>query len=139
MIEPENAEIVLDDVLWSNGVGDAGDSVWCFCDYARGRVTIVRDNTHTVVELPSGEADGLAFDIEGGVWVAQPRHGSLVRIMVDDGTIDRTLEVPGAQPASVAFDGDDMYITTIATESRSGELLRVRAPIPGRHHHHALI
>jgi gluconolactonase len=135
---PESAEVALEDVLWPNGVGDAGDGVLCFCDYARGRVTIVRGDEHTVVDLPAGEADGLAFDIEDGVWIAQPRAGSLVRITLDGG-IDRTIELDGRQPASVAFDGDDMYVTTIATETMPGELLRLPAPIPGRHHHHAFI
>jgi sugar lactone lactonase YvrE len=135
---PDMADVVLDDVLWSNGVGDAGDGIWCFNDYARGRLTIVRGGERTVVDLPSGEADGLAFDIQDGIWIAQPRTGSLVRVRLD-GTIDQTVELPGRQPASVAFDGDDMFVTTIASESMPGELLRLRAPIPGRHHHHALI
>src|SRR5581483_12414320 len=55
---PEDAAPVLDDVLWPNGVGDVGDGTWCFCDYARGRVTIVRGDDRTVVDTPSGEADG---------------------------------------------------------------------------------
>ena len=38
---PEHAEVALDDVMWPNGVGDAGLGIWCFCDYSRGRVTIV--------------------------------------------------------------------------------------------------
>jgi sugar lactone lactonase YvrE len=56
-----------------------------------------------------------------------------------DGTVAQTLDLPGLQPASVAFDGDVMYVTTIANESRAGELLRVPAPIPGRRHHFATI
>lgn len=135
---PETAEVALDDVMWSNGVGDAGDGIWCFCDYSRGRVTILRAGTPTVVDLSSGEADGLAFDIDGGVWVAQPRAGSLVRITLD-GEVERTIELLGRQPASVAFDGDAMYVTTIASDSTPGELLRLPAPVPGRHHHHAII
>jgi gluconolactonase len=135
---PEVGTAVLDDVMWPNGVGDEGDGIWCFCDYARGRVTIIDGDERRVVETPSGEADGLAFDIDGGIWVAQPRAGSLVRITLD-GHIDQTLELPGVQPASLAFDGDDLYVTTIANETRSGELLRLAAPIPGRHHHHAFI
>jgi len=135
---PETAEVALDDVLWPNGVGDAGDDVWCFCDYTRGRVTIGQGDQRTIAETPSGEADGLAFDIEGGVWVAQPRAHSLLRLTLD-GKVDRTLDLPGRQPASVAFDGDAMYVTTIATQTAPGELLRLSAPIPGRHHHHALI
>ena len=70
---PEQAEIVLEDVEWPNGVGDAGDGIWCFCDYSRGRVTVVTGDDRRVLTTPSGEADGLAFDIDGGVWVAQPR------------------------------------------------------------------
>src|SRR4051812_38291864 len=136
--ERESADVVLDDVLWPNGVGDAGDGIVCFCDYTRGRVTILTGDARIDVVTPSGEADGMAFDIDGGIWVAQPRAGSLVRITLE-GEIDRTLDLPGRQPASVAFDGDDMYVTTIATERAPGELLRLAAPIPGRHHHHALI
>src|SRR4051812_42461686 len=107
---PETGTLVLEDVEWPNGVGDAGDDVWCFCDYSRGRVTIVNGDDRRVVTTPSGEADGLAFDIEDGVWVAQPRAGSIVRITLD-GVVDQTLDVPGVQPASLAFDGDTMYIT----------------------------
>lgn len=132
------SEVVVDDVDWPNGVGDNGDGVWCFCDYHRGTVTIVDGDERRVASTPSGEADGLAFDEEGGIWVAQPRAGSLVRLRLD-GTVDQTLELPGHQPASLAFDGDTLYVTTIASESRSGELLRVPAPIPGRRHHLATI
>jgi sugar lactone lactonase YvrE len=136
---PEHADIALEDVLWPNGVGDAGDDIWCFCDYSRGRVTVVTRDDRKVLTTPSGEADGLAFDIDGGVWVAQPRAQSLVRIVLEDGKVDQTIDLPGVQPASLAFDGDVLYITTIANETRSGELLRMATPIPGRRHHHAII
>ena len=126
--------IVVDDIHWPNGVGDNGGGVWCFCDYSRGTVTIVDGDDRRVLSTPSGEADGLAFDDGGGVWVAQPRAGSLVRLRLDDGSVDRTLDVPGHQPASVAFDDDTMYVTTIATESQPGALLRLPAPVPGRRH-----
>jgi gluconolactonase len=135
---PESGTLVLEDVEWPNGVGDI-DGAWCFCDYSRGRVTIVTGKDHRVVTTPSGEADGLAFDIDGGMWIAQPRAGSLVRIMLEDGAVAETIELPGFQPASLAFDGDVLYVTTIAGETRSGELLRLTAPVPGRLHHHATI
>jgi gluconolactonase len=136
---PETAEIVLDDVDWPNGVGDAGDGVWCFCDYNRGTVTIDSDRgSQTVLHTPSGEADGLAFDDDGGLWIAQPRASSLVRLRFD-GSVDQTVELPGRSPASLAFDGDVMYVTTIANEAHSGELLRLRAPIGGHRHHLATL
>ena len=134
----ESAEIAVDDVLWPNGVGDDGNGVWCCNDYTRGRVNLVERGAKRFITTPAGEADGLAFDEDGGVWVAQPRAASLVRLRLD-GTVDQTLDLPGLQPASVAFDGDAMYVTTIANETRSGELLRLRAPIAGRRHHFATI
>ncbi|HEV3226414.1 MAG TPA: SMP-30/gluconolactonase/LRE family protein [Acidimicrobiales bacterium] len=135
---PEVALVALEDVEWPNGVGDDGEGAWCICDYSRGRVTVIRGQDRNVVQTPSGEADGLAFDDEGAMWVAQPQAGSLVRMTLD-GRVDRTLELLGFQPASLAFDDDTLYVTTIASETRSGELLRVPAPIPGRRHHHATI
>ena len=135
---PETSELVIDNIEWPNGVGDTGDGVWCCNDYSRGRVWVIDGDDHRMLTTPTGEADGLAFDEEGGVWVAQPRAGSLVRLRLD-GSVDQTLELPGVQPASVAFDDDTMYVTTIANDSRSGELLRLRAPIAGRRHHFATI
>ena len=136
---PEQGHAVLENVEWPNGVGDAGDGVWCFCDYSRGTVTMMTGDEPRVVNTPSGEADGLAFDIDGGVWVAQPRAQSIVRILLEDGTFDRSIDLRGMQPASLAFDDDVLYVTTIATDTRSGELLRMNAPIPGRRHHYATI
>jgi len=135
---PTTSAVALDDVMWPNGVGDAGLGIWCFCDYSRGQVTIIENGQHRVVKTPSGEADGLAFDVDDGIWVAQPRAGSLVRLTLD-GKVDRTLDIPGVQPASLAFDGDILYVTTIATETRPGELLRLDAPVAGRRHHYATI
>ena len=80
----------------------------------------------------------MAFDVDDGVWVAQPRAQSLVRLTLD-GKVDRTIDLPGVQPASLAFDGDVLYVATIANETRSGELLRLAAPIAGRRHHYATI
>jgi gluconolactonase len=135
---PEKAEIVLEDVAWPNGVGDDG-SKWCICDYHRGTVTLLaRNGERRVLETPSGEADGLAFDGDGGMWVAQPRSNSLVRFD-PDGNVDRTLDLPGHQVASVAFDHDAMYVTTIADEEKSGALLRVDAGVGGLRHHLATI
>jgi gluconolactonase len=130
---PESAELVLDDVAWPNGVGDNG-STWSFCDYHRGTVTrIDRERGRRVFTMPDKEADGLAFDDSGGTWVAQPRHHRLIRFD-DDGNVDRTLELEGHQPASLAFGGDALYVTTIASENTSGALLRVDAGVSGPRH-----
>ena len=138
IMSPETAELVLDDVAWPNGVGDNG-SAWCFCDYHRGTVTLIdRDGKRRVLDMPADEADGLAFDRTGATWVAQPRHGRLICVG-PDGNVDRSLDLEGHQPASLAFDDDAMYVTTIASEKTSGALLRVDAGVSGPRHRVATI
>jgi len=137
---PETADLVLDDVAWPNGVGDDG-STWRFCDYNRGTVTVMDHgggDDRRVLRTPSGEADGMAFDVDDGMWVAQPRSHSLVRF-APNGEVDRTLDVGEHQPASLAFGGDAMYVTTIASPDVSGALLRVDAGVTGPRHHTATI
>ena len=125
------ATIVLEDVAWPNGVGDDG-STWRFCDYQRGTVTVMDRGAGPdlrVLDTPSGEADGMAFDDDDGMWVAQPRSHSLVRF-TPDGDVDRTISLAGQQPASVAFGGDAMYVATIASEHDVGSAVTSR----GRRH-----
>jgi gluconolactonase len=132
------SEAVLEDVAWPNGVGDDGER-WCFCDYHRGTVTLVpHAGERRVLAAPGGEADGLAFDDDGGIWIAQPRHHELVRFD-RDGTVSQTLDVEGHQPSSIAFDGDTLYVTTIAGDAMSGALLRVDAGVSGPRHRLATI
>jgi len=70
--------------------------------------------------------------------VAQPRHGRLICVGTD-GNVDRSLDLEGHQPASLAFDDDAMYVTTIASEKTSGALLRVDAGVSGPRHRVATI
>ncbi|HEY2815137.1 MAG TPA: SMP-30/gluconolactonase/LRE family protein [Acidimicrobiales bacterium] len=130
---PENAELVVDDIGWPNGVGDDG-STWRFCDYHRGTITVIdRDGGRRLVTTPSGEADGMAFDDDGGMWIAQPRSHSLVRF--DAGLdVDRTIDLGDHQPASLAFGAGTMFVTTIAGEGAPAALLRVDAGVTGPRH-----
>ena len=58
--------------------------------------------------------DGLAVDSEGHIWVAV-FGDACIRRYAPDGQLADRLELPGRQPTSVAFGGDDLgdlYITT---------------------------
>lgn len=58
--------------------------------------------------------DGLAIDLEGGVWSAQWAGSRIVRYD-RDGRVDRTIKLPVSRPTHCAFGGDDLrtlYITT---------------------------
>jgi sugar lactone lactonase YvrE len=68
--------------------------------------------------------DGLAVDVEGGVWSAKWNGGRVVRYL-PDGTVDRVIELPVANPTSVAFGGpgfDRLFITTASIESGPDDL-----------------
>lgn len=84
-------------------------------------------------ELP----DGLAVDIEGGVWVAVARgDGEVVRIGAD-GVIERRIRIPSTFVSSLTFGGPeltDLYVVTAdntRTEDRKGAIFRTKVDIPG--------
>ena len=128
---PEQADEVLTGVHWPNGVGDA-DGTWCFCDYAQGTVTLLQgdgDAPRRVIRTPNGEADGLAIDGDGGIWVALA-GGEGIAGFTQDGELTDTVALPGHMVTSLAFDGaSTMYVTTREL------LLSMPAPVPGPRHH----
>jgi gluconolactonase len=120
---------VLDEtVVWPNGIGlsPAGDRLYA-SDYARAHVvTMELDGSgHDVfAESPSGSADGLAVDVEGGVWVALGDAGAVARFTAD-GELDAVVDVPADFVSSISFRGTDVLITTV------GALFRARSEVAG--------
>ena len=93
-------------------------------------------------KVPNGVPDGLAIDVEGGVWVAAAMGSEVVRFR-HDGTVDRQIKVPLTMPSSVVFGGrdlQDLYIVT-GDERYFGDdpvqpppratIFRTRSEIPG--------
>jgi sugar lactone lactonase YvrE len=82
--------------------------------------------------------DGATVDSEGFVWCAQWGGSAVVRY-TPGGQIDRVLEVPVAQPTSIAFGGPDlelMFVTSAAHALRApqtgaGDLFVYNAPVRG--------
>jgi sugar lactone lactonase YvrE len=128
---------VIPGIVWVNGCGvDVERARTYACDYDSGTVWVLDGaGLRVFAEIPGGEADGLAVDHEGGVWVATALGGTVVRLDPDDGTIVDGLSLGGAV-TSVAFDGADAMILTTAGTSRDdpGALLRLPAPVPGARH-----
>ena len=96
---------------------------------ANGRPLVIGElSTASVPGLP----DGLATDVDDGLWVAWYRGSAVVRIDVVGGAIDR-FAVPTAKPLSVCFADDELYVVT-RSEVESGEtgaLLCARSPVAG--------
>lgn len=116
----------VEGVRWPNGLAFTPDGEALYvCEYAESRVLIVRDGEREVfAHAPTGECDGLAVDIEGGVWVALGSGGAVARF-TPDGRLDTTVTIPGAFTSSVAFHGTDLIVTA------AGELVSVPVGIAG--------
>ena len=136
---------VLDQVVWPNGIGfsPGGETLYA-SDFATGDVIALdleSGDRRTLARTPSGDADGLAVDADGSVWVALGSGGAIGRYS-PQGELEDTLDVPSGFVTSLCFggeDGRDLYITTMDnTEdpSKRGTLFRTRAeraglPVPG--------
>ncbi|HEY3020059.1 MAG TPA: SMP-30/gluconolactonase/LRE family protein, partial [Solirubrobacteraceae bacterium] len=134
---------VLPGVDWANGCAYSPDGRTFYgCDYQRGVVLAAErrdDGTYgpprTVVVSPSGEADGLAVDEHGALWVALGSAGRVGRFR-PDGTLEDELEVPGGFVASLCFggaDGRDLFVTTAGSDEdpTAGAVFLTRAPVAG--------
>ena len=119
---PATAAIIVPGVEWVNGCGFSPDGATFYgCDYRRGAVLAARredDGSYgaasVLIESPSGEADGLAVDENGAIWVALGGAGTVGRFL-PDGELEETIDVPASFVASLCFggsDGRDLFVTT---------------------------
>jgi gluconolactonase len=128
--EGGEAEMLFAGIPWPNGIGFSPDGESLYVsDYASGQVLVRRSSgpPEVFAETPSGDADGLAVDAEGGVWVALGSGGGIGRYS-PRGRLEEVLDIPADFVSSLCFGGEDMqdlYVTT------AGGLFRGRADVPG--------
>ncbi len=122
------AERVIGGVEWPNGIGLSPNGRTLYvCDYSTGEVIAHGGDTRVFAQSPSGEADGLAVDREGGVWVATGSGGGIARFSAS-GELEDQVDVPADFVSSLCFggaDGRDVFVTTV------GALLRPRVDRAG--------
>ena len=122
------AEKVIDDVEWPNGIGLSPDGRTLYaCNYSSGEVIAYDGKQRVFAQSPSGDADGLAVDAAGGVWVATGSGGGIVRFS-PEGDLDGQIDVPADFVSSLCFGGADdrdLFVTTI------GSLFRTRVDRSG--------
>ena len=134
-----SAEEVYDDVQLTNGIGFSPDGTRLYhSDSIPGRVWVsdvdgdaVSNRREFVRERKV--PDGLAVDVEGGVWVALAEGGRVQRY-TPDGESDVAVPVPDHFVTSVCFGGADMrdlYIVTGGGTADGGCIFRTRAPVAG--------
>ncbi|MFF2520544.1 SMP-30/gluconolactonase/LRE family protein [Streptomyces liangshanensis] len=138
---------VLTGITVPNGPAFSADGTVLFlADSARGVIRTYPVDPATgglgepsvLTTLGRGSPDGLAVDREGGLWTAVWGEGAVHRYRAD-GTLDRVVALPAAQPAGVCLGGDDgrtLYVTSARVGlARPGPLdgavFAVRVEVPG--------
>ena len=135
-----DAAQVVGGIEWANGIGLApgGDTLYA-SDFAPGEVIACELATgarRVFARTSSGDADGLAVDAEGGVWVALGSGGAVGRFS-PGGELEEVVDVPATFVSSLCFggaDGRDLYVTTADNTrdpSRGGTLFRTRVERAG--------
>ena len=141
---PGRATKLWDGIEVTNGLGLSPDRKHLYhCDSPTGGVWVydvtadggVKDR-RVFAKMPQGWPDGMAVDVEGGLWVAAVRAGEVVHFG-KDATVKKRIKVPSTMVTSLVFGGRDMqdlYIVTADnTEDadKKGTVFKTRADVPG--------
>lgn len=137
------AAVVLDAIDYPNGVGLSPDGGTVYiADYVGARVhaaevTGGRFTNHRVLaQLERGNADGLAIDAEGRVWVATGPGGSF-DCFDPGGSLVERIQPPANFAVTLCFggaDARDLYLATADNRHHpdlGGTIFRTRAEVPG--------
>ena len=135
-----SATEIYDGVRLTNGIGFSPDGSRLYhSDSIPGRVWVSDVDGDQVTGRRAfveerAVPDGLAVDVEGGVWVALAEGGRVQRY-THDGEPDVAIDVPDPMVTSVCFGGadmTDMYIVTGGADPDVGGCVyRTRASVAG--------
>ena len=138
-VELNSKKVLLlsDSLAFPNGIAFSANGKKLFvCESARNRILTfdINDdgslsNKSVFAELPGGDPDGLAFDVEGNLFAAH-FGGGTVYVISPDGKIKKKLITPGKRPSNIEFGGDDMK-TLFLTEDETNCVYSTRVDIPG--------
>jgi len=151
-IELGHADIMLSGVSVANGLGwSPDDATMYFTDSAAGEVhafafhqesgRISEQRSFVLIDEGIGRPDGLAVDVDGGVWIAL-WGGSRIQRFDETGRLSEEVFLPVPYVTSCAFGGqslDKLYVTTASTmafpidvSQGAGGLFVVEPGISGR-------
>lgn len=144
----DSAEMLYGDISLTNGIGFLpGGRTLVHADTARGQILAHdldddgRAGARRVFAKVEGGGraggpDGLAVDVEGGVWVAVYGAGAVHRY-APDGSLDRSVPIPARAVTSLCFGGADLRDLYVVSADNSddpdaeGCVFRTRSDVAG--------
>lgn len=145
-LDPDGgSEVVLAGVTISNGLGWlAGGDAALYVDSPTQRIDVLdfdagsgrfgERRPFVAVEPAAGMPDGIALDVEGGVWVALWGGGAVHRYDAA-GRLDAVVEIGVRNVTACALHGGDLFVTTSAVDdpddAKAGAVFRIRAGVAG--------
>jgi D-xylonolactonase len=146
-----DASVLYGGVLHANGIGFSPDGRTLYHSDTRAGVIFVHDldragnaTGRRTWSMSGGQPDGLAVDVEGGVWIASAGGGRVDRYL-PNGRVERSLAVPAHIVTSLCFAGADRRDLIVTTADHSGDpelrgcVLRTRVDFVGAPVHPARI
>lgn len=128
-------------IAYPNGLGFSPDGTLLYiADYVGAQVLVSdvgrSEPPRLFAALDRGNADGLAVDSEGGVWVATGPGGSFDRFD-PAGRLSGRIDPPATFAVTLCFgggDGRELYLGTADNSERPelrGTIFRTRSEVPG--------
>ena len=120
-----------------NGIAFSPDAKYAFvCESALHRIlkfSINEDgsfiNPVVFADMPGGDPDGIAFDIEGNLYAAH-FGGGAIYVFNPEGELKYKIKTPGKKPSNLEFAGNDMK-TLYITEDETNSVYKTKVDIPG--------
>jgi len=136
-IKKKEVHVVADSLAFPNGIAFFPDGKKIFvCESALNRILSFNadndgslSNKKVFAELPGGDPDGLAFDIEGNLYAAH-FGGGAIYVFSPEGILKEKIITPGKKPSNIEFGGNDMR-TLYITEDETNSVYSTKVKIPG--------
>ncbi|NWF89833.1 MAG: SMP-30/gluconolactonase/LRE family protein [Ignavibacteriaceae bacterium] len=136
-LESKKITLLADSLSFPNGIAfsKGGDKIFV-CESAQNRILTFDvdssgsfSNKTVFAELPGGDPDGLAFDINENLYIAH-FGGGAVYILSPKAKVIEKIITPGKRPSNVEFGGDDMK-TLFITECETNCVYSIQVKTPG--------
>src|SRR5690606_33860472 len=135
--DTRNVILIADSLCFPNGIAFSADCKNLFvCESAQNRILKFDvdekgnvNNKSVFVDLPGGDPDGIAFDVEENLYAAHFGSGTIF-IISPDGTIKEEIKAPGKKPSNIEFGGTDMK-TLFITEDETNSVYKTSVKTAG--------